>query len=294
MKVGIIGYGYWGKILHSELVNCGLKNFVIYDEGGMPSPEFHGGTVTTSVKDLKEVDVDYVFIATPPDTHFKLCGHFLSKGTDVFCEKPLAMSVKECKTLYNLASKYQARLFVDWTFTFNKEVKKIKEIIQDFSLGKLKSISLRRLNYGPERSDVNARWDLASHDVSILTYLLEEFPQTIHWIDYRKDKASLRSDSAVGVLNYNGVMAHVEASWKYPLKDRFSVFEFEKGFLTWDDTRGEVKLGETGEILSSKEGCSPLQNSIVSFFDKDYDIDANSSITADVTRILIANNENTI
>ena len=91
-KIGLIGYGYWGKILYKNLLKLGYENVVIcdIDEKG-------------HVTDYTSLDVSHVFIATPPSTHYKICKYFLKRGVNVFCEKPLVTNVKEANDLYKIS-----------------------------------------------------------------------------------------------------------------------------------------------------------------------------------------------
>jgi predicted dehydrogenase len=249
-EIGIIGYGYWGKILHKTL----NQNVKIYDP-------------IISENRIQNLDnCKRIFIATPVRLHSYYCMQFLNKGMDVFCEKPLTDNVKQSKQLFDIANQNNAYLFVDWTFTYNQHIWYIKDFIENGSIGKLKSISMNRLNLGPIRADVSAKVDLAVHDLSIIYYLLNPKNITIKWIDYKRNKSSLQCDSCIGLLETKDVFIQISCSWHYGQKDRMCIFEFENGFLTWNDlTKNIIVNGQNVNII----GKTPLQNSINAFLNKD-------------------------
>ena len=116
----------------------------------------------------------HVFIATPAETHYALVKKALQNKCHVFCEKPLTTSAKETFELYEEALKSKTDLYVDWIFTCNPAVREIKRQIDAGLLGDLSYASMNRMNLGPVRHDVSARFDLSSHDVSILSYFIEQ------------------------------------------------------------------------------------------------------------------------
>jgi len=265
MKIGIVGYGYWGKIIHSNL----NEDVVIYDpiEGIGSQEEINS--------------CNKVFVITPTVTHFQIVKDLLSRGIDVFCEKPLAIHKKECSVLYQIAKQNKASLFVDWIFTFNDAVNFIKNLYNNEIYGGLRNLSMNRLNSGPERKDVSAKWDLASHDVSIIQYICEEQPTSINWNLYKRNKNSFVSDTCIGILQYKNFDAVLHSSWEYGRKDRKCIFEFDAGFLTWDDTTNTITFN--GEVIDFPKTNSPLKNSINSFIDDDFN---QKDLTMSVMEIL--------
>ncbi len=188
MKIGIIGFGYWGKIVFNNLLEMKEKDIILCDISFKENDNFQN---FTTIKNYKEInDCDLVFVTTLTTTHYEICKYFLEKKVNVFCEKPLTLSSSEAEKLYDSAIKNNVNLFTDWIFTFNNQIETIKNDYLKGKLGKIKSILMNRLNLGPERFDVNARWDLASHDISIIQYLFSEQPIKIMWTDYKRNNTS--------------------------------------------------------------------------------------------------------
>lgn len=272
MKLGLVGYGYWGKILHNSIQKSWRKEIVIFDSAK------NMGTIEEIYK------CSHVFIATPASTHRELVDDLLSRKINVFCEKPLVLNKTLVNSLYSLAYKNKKNLFVDWTFTFNEAINLIKEKIENGEWGKIRSITMNRLNSGPERRDVSAKWDLSSHDVSIIQYLFNEFPQKITWIEKKRDPRSFQNDTAIGILEYSTFDALIHSSWSYSEKDRKCVFEFDNGIVRWDDTTNEITIdGHKIEFTPKK---SPLENAIQCFLNGGTD---QKILTTNITEIVETN-----
>ncbi len=110
MNVGLIGLGYWGKILHSKLEKLSDVKFIC------------------TSKDIFEDKLDlveWVFIATPDETHYDIVEKCISKGKNVFCEKPLTLNYKQSKRLFELADINNVNLYVDDVFNYRDEIKKL-------------------------------------------------------------------------------------------------------------------------------------------------------------------------
>jgi len=273
MKIGIIGMGYWGKIILKNLESMGKKDIFVCD---VLPPENKMDDKYNTSKDYRELDCDYVFITTPTKTHYEISKHFLEKNVHVFCEKPLTLSSSKAEELYSIALKNKVILFTDWVFTFNNQIETMKRDYDNGKLGKIRSIFMNRLNLGPERFDVNARWDLASHDVSIIQYIFSEEPKRISWTDYRRNWESQKEDSSLGLLEYEDFSATINVSWYYRKKVRECVFEFENYFIVWDDFKRFLQYEDASNVsfpiysgnisYPCSEYQSPLKNSINSFF----------------------------
>ena len=276
MSIGLVGLGYWGKIVLRNLRELGYKNITICEQSEIEWHEI--GEKYKQITDYKELECDYVFVITPVCGHYDVCKHFLRRGCKVFCEKPLDTNYERCVELYKIASEHGASLFVDWLFTFNPAVNKIKTLIQ--SVGKPKSIIANRMNFGPVRHDVNAKWDLASHDVSIVCHILDATPTDWSWLDFSRNQDSEMHDSTVGVIQFPETNVQVNASWSYGIKNRMYILEFEHCFLHWDDNTSTILYGN--ESIPC-EKISPLHASIQCFMSGDYD---QKQLTLNITETL--------
>jgi len=273
MKIAIIGLGYWGKIILKNLESMGKKDLIVCD---ILLGENNISEKYTTYKDYKELDCDYAFITTPTSTHYEISKYFLEKNVNVFCEKPLTLSSSKAEELYDIALKNKLILFTDWVFTFNNQIETMKRDYGNGKLGRIRSIFMNRLNLGPERFDVNARWDLASHDISIIQYMFSREPKSIRWTDYRRNSESKQEDSSLGLIKYEDFSATINVSWYYRKKVRECVFEFENYFIVWDDFKRFLQYEDASNVnfpiysgnlsYPCSEYLPPLKNSINSFF----------------------------
>ena len=179
-KVGIIGYGYWGPNLVRNFT--GNKNFQVIkvsdsrqERLDLVKKQYPNIITALDPADiLNDPEVDAVAIATPVFAHYQLAKMALLNGKHVLLEKPMTATSGESEELINLALQKQITLMVDHTFLYTGSVQKIKSLIDDRSIGKVKYLDSTRINLGLFQPDINVLWDLAPHDISILAYILDE------------------------------------------------------------------------------------------------------------------------
>ena len=280
-KIGLIGYGYWGKILYKTLLKLGYKNITICDVSG-----------DGDIKNYSELEVSHILIATPPSTHYEICDHFLRRGVNVFCEKPLVTNIEEAYKLYEVASKTGAKLFTDWTFTYNYAVKRLKQEYDAGLLGSINSITMHRYNSNITHivDGTTCKWDLACHDVSIIQYLVGNKPVQVDWTEYSKRMNG--SDSAFGIVTYKNFAATINVSWVYGDKFRECIFDFSEATVIWDDKVQTLTYypiakshSHRQEIVDYSAFPSPLENSIDNFLSQN-NVDLNKEITLQTIEIL--------
>jgi predicted dehydrogenase len=257
-KIGIVGYGYWGRIICENLCLLGQTNIHICDKySDIDKTEGRELPIHKTIKPL--LDCDYVFVVTPPKTHFDICSKFLKRGIPVFCEKPPTIHKNDTLKLYELADQSNTKLFIDWTFLYNDAIWALKDYVS--KNGPPSLVIMNRLNSGPIRNDVDARYDLASHDISIVQYLLNnETPQHIRWSDARiLDNKTW--DTCCSTIEYKNTTVQINASWAAHSKIRTCYFNFPDETVAWDDNAKTLKF--KSHTYYSKS--SPVANTINSF-----------------------------
>lgn len=138
MKVALIGYGYWGKIIEKYLTQDDEIELVyVYDIAESSHPLY----INSYDPILTDESVGEVFICTPINTHFVLCQQALAHGKNVFCEKPTVRNIEELDILIKLAQKNKCILYTDYLYTVSPTINFIKDNIS--SIGKLLSITGR-------------------------------------------------------------------------------------------------------------------------------------------------------
>ena len=247
IKIGVIGCGYWGPNLIRNFNNTPGCEMVIccdmQDERlERIKSRFPGIKTTKKHEDLLNSDLDAVAIATPVWTHYPLAKSFLEAGKHVFVEKPLTPSSEECLELIELAEEKGLTLMVGHTFEYTAAVNKIKEIVASGELGDILYVNSTRVNLGLFQQDINVIWDLAPHDISIITYVLEQEPVSVNAQGMSHFKEGIE-DVAMTTMTFNsGTIAFIRNSWIDPNKVRSMIFVGSKKMLVYDDTSPNEKI----------------------------------------------------
>jgi predicted dehydrogenase len=262
ITVGQIGCGYWGPNLlrnFSANSNCFVKWVSDQSEQRRAYVQDNYPKTKTSPEAIDIIDdpeVDAVIVATPASTHYELTKSCLEAGKHVLVEKPLAMYTKEADELVALAAKTGKILMVGHSFLYNSAVHYAKKLLDDGELGNVYYMYSQRLNLGQVRTDVNAWWNLAPHDVSILLYLMNgELPVSVtaHGIDYIQPGIE---DVVFATMTWeNGVTAHIHVSWLDPGKIRKMTLVGSRRMVVYDDVSDDkIKVFDKGVDLIPKVG----------------------------------------
>lgn len=240
--VAQIGVGYWGPNLlrnFSALPNCSVKYAVdssperrAFVESNFPRTQAVASVETV----LQDPEVKAVIVATPAATHFGLARDLLNAGKHVFVEKPLATTVAEVDELGKIADARGLVVMSGHTFIYNNAVRYVKKLIDSGELGEVRYIYSQRLNLGRIRSDIDALWNFAPHDISIIQYWLgDPAPVSVS----RQGMAYMQDDvEDVVFLNivYPGkIMANIHVSWLDPQKVRKMIVVGSKKMVVYDD-----------------------------------------------------------
>jgi len=242
MTLAQFGCGYWGPNLlrnFSALPDCQVKYVVdasperrTYVEANFPR------TQATASSDMVLADpaVKGVIIATPAGTHFALAKQALLAGKHVFVEKPLATKVAEVDELARCADGQKLVVMVGHTFIYNAAVRYVKKLLDDCELGEIRYIYSQRLNLGRIRSDIDALWNFAPHDISIIQYWLGD-PEPLSVFRQGMDYMQEEVDDVVFLsLIYPGkIMANVHVSWLDPQKVRKMIVVGSRKMVVYDD-----------------------------------------------------------
>lgn len=237
-----LGCGYWGPNLlrnYSALPGCHVKYVVdsspsrrTFVEANFPRSK----AVEARQEVLADPDVTGVIVATPAGSHFELAREALLAGKHVFVEKPLATSVAEVDELGRLADERQLVVMVGHTFIYNAAVRYVKKLIDNGDLGDVRYIYSQRLNLGRIRSDIDALWNFAPHDISIIQYWLGN-PAPLRVQRQGMDYMQPGIDDVVFLsVTYPGkVMANIHVSWLDPQKVRKMIVVGSRKMVVYDD-----------------------------------------------------------
>ncbi|MEK9772107.1 MAG: Gfo/Idh/MocA family oxidoreductase [Opitutae bacterium] len=241
IKLGLIGAGRWGPNLIGSLrriEGVQIEHIADKSQEAIQNIEKRFDNIIPH-KDpqtiIKQNDLDAVLIATPVDTHLSLVEQVLQSGKNVFVEKPFGKSVEKCKSLCDLAKRNDLQIMVGHVFLFNASILALKNIIDSGELGKVMHLEAHRTNLGPVRKDVNAVWDLTSHDLSIFDFLLDDLPKSVSCIGSSKLDGKVEDTSYTTFKYSNNILAHAHASWLNPRKVRQITVIGDKKMAIWDD-----------------------------------------------------------
>ena len=247
IRVGIIGYGYWGPRIARNFQGVnGCELAVICDKNPdtlRRAKKAHPGVAVTS--DLADVinspRIDAVAVITPVWTHFELAKAALENGKHVFVEKPFTSTAAQAKELIELAARKRLQIMVDHTFLFTGAVRKLRQLIDEGTLGKLYYYDSTRVNLGLFQHDVNVVWDLAPHDLSIMDYLIQDKPDTV--IATGQKHLNGHEDVAYITIYFgNRMIAHLNVNWLSPVKVRTTLLGGEKKMAVWNDVEADEKV----------------------------------------------------
>src|SRR5881628_2415024 len=257
LKLGVIGYGYWGPNIvrnFSSQPDCQLvaicdKNPKAVAQVLSRHPAVHATSNADEVMNSSKIDA--VAIVTPVSTHYELTKKALENGKHVFVEKPFTATSAQAEELIELADRKNLQIMVDHTFLFNGAVRKIKELVDAGILGPLYYYDSTRVNLGLFQHDVNVIWDLAPHDLAIIDHLVGFEPELV----VATGGAHLNglADVAYVTLCFpKNIIAHLNVNWLSPVKVRTTLVGGERKMLVWNDLEPseKVKVYDKGVQIS--------------------------------------------
>lgn len=261
MKIAIIGYGYWGPNLvrnFSSVDACTVAMVADLRTERFKSlnKTYPAIKTTASVNDvIDNTEIDAIAIATPVFLHFKLAKEALLKGKHVLIEKPMTATSNEAKELIEIAQKNKKVLMVDHTFLYTGAVQKMKELIDSKTIGKIKYFDSTRINLGLFQPDVNVIWDLAPHDISILSHLVKDKPYSVNATGISHTNNQIENIAYLTVNYQSDIIAHFNCSWTSPVKIRQILIGGDKKMILFDDVEPseKVKIYDTGYTMSTDE-----------------------------------------
>ncbi len=261
IKIGIVGYGYWGPNL--------VRNFSCQKDGKVTviaesridrhthiAKLYPSISIVNAAFDLiVDVNVDAVVIATPVFSHYQLAKAALNAGKHVLLEKPMTASVEESKELIDIAKRKNLVLMVDHTFLYTGAVQKMKELIEQRQLGKLQYFDSTRINLGLFQPDVNVLWDLAPHDISILNYLVSNKPYSVNATGVSHTNNGIENVAYMTVNYEDNFIAHFNCSWTSPVKVRSTLIGGDSKMLVYNDLEPseKIRIYDTGYNHTSDE-----------------------------------------
>ncbi len=241
LAVALIGFGGWGKNLARNLnslkalrVICDLRADFLRDA----RKDYPNVDLSDSIENvLLRKDIQGVVIATPPATHRNLALCAMKAGKDVFVEKPLALNVADGQQIVNCATREKRVLLVGHVLEYHPAVLKLKSLLEEGALGKTRYFYSHRLNFGRIRTEENALWSFAPHDIAVMLRLFGGVPEKISCLGGSYLTPGLADTTMTNFQFVNGVQGHIFVSWLHPFKVHRMVLIGDKQMAVFDDTQ---------------------------------------------------------
>ena len=241
LRMGVIGCGHWGpnhvrvfaEMERSEVTICADTDASSLKRIANRHPTIRTTSDYRTI--LDDETIDAVVIATPTHTHGTLTREALLAGKHVLVEKPLCTDTIEARDLTALAERVDRVLMIGHVFLYNNGIIRLRQAIESGSLGGIHYLDAVRTNLGPVRGDVNALYDLGTHDISIFNYLLDATPVAVSAHGSCISQEAIE-DVCFATLKYaNGVLGHIHVSWLNPQKVRTLTVVGQRKMAHWDD-----------------------------------------------------------
>lgn len=262
LRVGLLGYGYWGPNLarnFHKCADCTLTRIVDIDARRLEAAQRDYPGVDLSLDPeaiTRAADIDAVAIATPICSHFDLAIDALRHDKHALVEKPMADSVARSERLVAEAAKRGLTLMVDHTFIYTEVVRWMRAFVEAGNLGDLFYFDSIRANLGLFQHDASVIWDLAPHDLSILHAVTGRTAQGV------SATGSCHAGSRVPNIAYlsldlgDGAIAHFHVNWLSPVKVRQMTLAGSKKMLFFDDMQNseKLKIYDSGVSIRHQDG----------------------------------------
>ena len=254
-RLALIGCGQWGlNYLRAfgELDGCVMTHACDVSPERLRAAERRLPGIQTSER-MDEIfanpDIDAVAVAVQASQHYDVARRALEAGKHVLLEKPMTIDPGDARALRDVAGSTGKLLMVGHVFRHNPAINYVRDLVADGELGDLLYVYFTRTNLGPIRSDVNAVWDLMTHDVSILLHFLNRSPE---WVSGQGAcyLSPGTEDIAFATLGFdNGLVANMRVSWLDPRKVREITLVGTRKMVVVDDMAAEpVRIYDKGAL----------------------------------------------
>jgi UDP-2-acetamido-3-amino-2,3-dideoxy-glucuronate N-acetyltransferase len=238
-QIALVGCGYWGKNLCRNFHTLGALSSVVdtTDNGQATARSFASDIqVTDSLDDvLSDDQIQGVALATPAETHAELAIQSMQAGKDVFVEKPMALSLEDAEKMKKVAEGTDRILMVGHLLEYHPTVLKLREMIASGELGKINYIYSNRLNFGKVRTEENALWSFAPHDVAVILRLIGQAPIEVSAFGGSYLTSGIADTTMSNLRFSDDSRAHIFVSWLHPFKEQRLVVVGDKKMAIFND-----------------------------------------------------------
>ncbi len=238
--IAIIGLGYWGTIVTNTVISMKLFNRIYICDNDkhkvkILQKKFKNKVIYQNLDQIKKNDsIKHIFLATPPKDNFLLIKSLIKSNKNILVEKPGLINQNYFKKINKILVRSKSDLRFGYIYIYNDYIRHIKKIIKSKELGKIRYINLQRQNFGPIRNKVSAIYDLATHDISILYFLLNRKITLKRSINHDILNKKNFDISFLNLIS-NGIKIDINVSWLNPEKIRKIIIIGSKKMLLFDE-----------------------------------------------------------
>tara|TARA_X000000950_G_scaffold277437_1_gene366879 strand:- start:44131 stop:45090 length:960 start_codon:yes stop_codon:yes gene_type:complete len=244
-KICVVGAGQWGR-------NHIRTLFKMDSLGGVVEPEknnrrlieklYKGVKTYETIEDAFFDNFDGFVVATPAETHFQISKKIILSKKPVLIEKPMTLSTKDAEEIIHLAKEHNVNVMVGHVLLFHPAIQKIKEMIENNTIGKLQYIYSNRLNLGKIRIEENVFWSFAPHDIAIFQYLTNSYPFKMQASGSVFLQKGIHDSTMTNFEYENGVKGHIFVSWLHPFKEHRLVVIGSEAMISFEDSKNDKPL----------------------------------------------------
>lgn len=246
-KIAVLGCGLWGRNIVRNFYNLNALGMVCdLDEENLAKVREQYPDVKTT-RDFNDIlnsdEITAVCVVTPSHTHYKFVKAMLEAGKHVYVEKPISTVAQEARDLADLADSKGLVLMVGHLLLYHPAVNRLKMLVEEGVLGEIVYAQSDRLNINYFKNDRSVMWDLAPHDVSMISYVLGKNPKrVISAIGCSSDRNDIMDITHIGIEMEGGAIAQITDSWITPKKHVQLLVRGTKATAILDDTVVEDKI----------------------------------------------------
>ena len=242
----VIGYGYWGPNVARNIYKSKISNLtaIVDNDKKAIKKAINDNYSDNYIEKLEDLDgellqeVDIIVITTPPKTHFQIIKRLYKYNKIFLSAKPICTSLDELSELEKIIKENNVEIFIDNTYLYSNKVREIKKIVNSKSFGEINYISSVRSNLGIIQEDIDVIWDLAPHDLSIVTYITGNYPISSKALSNNSlQNMKTQNNFAYVEFKYKKFNFYLNVNWLAPEKIRYMVFSGTNQTLVYDDNK---------------------------------------------------------
>jgi predicted dehydrogenase len=227
LKVGVIGYGFMGKMhasIYYELPQTELVAVCDVDPSRFDNTTYPGVQFYADYKDLlHRSDIDAVSICVSDRDHFAPAIFAAQAGKDIFLEKPIAIDLEEARQILQESEKNNVKLMIGFLLRFDPRYAGVKDLLDQGKIGEVIHIHARRnspKSEGPARykGSTPLVFHVTIHDLDLILWYLNQKPVSVYAQTTSKAlKHYKMDDSMFAIIRFqDDTIVNLESSWALP------------------------------------------------------------------------------